>query len=71
VESRGEVSRDEGLDGTLASQKTVQAGPGKQHKVTWRDDVVGNGDGDAGAGADVNGHGRKEEENDDDDDDSM
>jgi hypothetical protein len=63
VESQGEASK---------SEKTVQAGPGKQHKVTWRDDVVGNGD--VGAGADGDADEILKEENEDDygdDDDSM
>jgi hypothetical protein len=76
VESQGEASKSEELSGTLASRQTVQAGPGKQHKVTWRDDVVGNGDAAAGAHEDEDGDERREEENDDDDnngddDDSM
>jgi hypothetical protein len=44
----------------------AQAGPGKQHKVTWRDDVVGNGV--VGAGADVDGDESLKEGNGDDDD---
>jgi hypothetical protein len=66
VESQGEVSNSEELSGILGSRQTVQAGPGKQHKVTWRDDVVGNGV--VGAGADVDGDESLKEGNGDDDD---
>jgi hypothetical protein len=41
-----------------ANNRAVQSVPGKQHKVTWRDDVVGMGD--AGPGADEADKGSEE-----------
>lgn len=49
VSSKSE-GKDIGGAGVLGRNESVQRVPGTQHKVTWRDDVVGMGD--AGAGAD-------------------
>jgi len=50
-----------------ATKRAVQSAPGKQHKVTWRDDVVGMGD--AGPGADEGKRGSEAESECDDEDD--
>jgi hypothetical protein len=50
-----------------ATKRAVQGAPGKQHKVTWRDDVVGMGD--VGPGADKAEDGSDEESQVDDEDD--
>jgi len=49
------------------TKRAVQSVPGKQHKVTWRDDVVGMGD--AGPGADKAEEGSNEDSEEDDEDD--
>jgi hypothetical protein len=49
------------------AKRAVQSAPGKQHKVTWRDDVVGRGDAGPGADEAKNGDGDESESNDEDD----
>jgi hypothetical protein len=56
-----------GNGGGRATERAVQGAPGTQHKVTWRDDVVGMGD--VGPGADQAGDGSNEESEEDDEDD--
>jgi hypothetical protein len=52
------------------AKRAVQSAPGKQHKVTWRDDVVGMGD--VGPGADkAEDGGDEESEGDDEDDEAL
>lgn len=50
VESQSKAPREDGVGEAKVSQHAVNGVPGKQHKVTWRDDVVGMGE--AGPGAD-------------------
>jgi len=51
----------------MAESRAVQRAPGKQHKVTWRDDVVGMGDAGPGANeADSRSGDEGEDENEDD-----
>jgi len=53
-----------------ATKRAVQRAPGKQHEVTWRDDVVGMGD--AGPGADEGKRGSEaESEGGDEDDETL
>ena len=56
-----------GNDDGRADRRTSQLAPGKQHKVTWRDDVVGMGD--VGPGAQEVGKGSEGESEGDDEDD--
>lgn len=71
VESESKASKDHGSGEATTNQRAVNGVPGKQHKVTWRDDVVGMGD--VGPGADQDGDESVEgnEDDDDDDDDSV
>lgn len=50
-----------------ATKRAVQSAPGKQHKVTWRDDVVGMGDAGPGADQAEDGSGDGSEGDDEDD----
>jgi hypothetical protein len=56
-----------GDGGGVATKRAVQSAPGKQHKVTWRDDVVGTGDAGPGADEAKSGDGDESESNDEDD----
>jgi len=59
-----------GNDEGKMNHRAVQGAPGKQHKVTWRDDVVGMGH--AGPGAEEAGSGSDgESEGDDEDDETL
>ncbi|GAB7332463.1 hypothetical protein MBLNU13_g04262t1 [Cladosporium sp. NU13] len=66
VESENDAAGVSGNGEGMATARTVQSAPGKQHKVTWRDDVVGKGD--AGPGAD---EGESGSESDDEDDETL
>lgn len=64
VNSRGSGSGD---GGGATTKRAVQSAPGKQHKVTWRDDVVGTGDAGPGADEAKSGDGDESESNDEND----